>query len=422
MVIVLFVSIMDGYRKGIEETQIVLDRLLLEKSRLLTPNSGGGAVELVGSHQWFQVFDSRGRLLRRSSRAPSNPYIEGDAGFSELSHDGERWRVYREFHAMSGLTSVVAERATDRFAIAEAVVQRTLVPILIGVPILGVLMWVAVTFGLRHVKKIQAELARRSSSNLKPLSTAQAPQELLPMLQAMNRMLVQIENSFDREKRFSSDAAHELRTPLSALKIHLYNLTRKFSPEDEDVRALEDSLKRMEHLIDQLLRLYRTSSVALRNQFESVDLARICRDVIAELWPVIDKRGQEIELSGDSANLMGNSFALSALVQNLVDNASKYTHSGGHIAVSLVEQTESILLQVDDNGPGIPASEREQVMARFYRVMSNSSDVAGCGLGLSIVAHVVALHGGTIELTDRDSGPGLSVVVRLPRQPQELVA
>jgi two-component system sensor histidine kinase QseC len=224
--------------------------------------------------------------------------------------------------------------------------------------------------------------------------------------------LAQLDQSFERERRFASDAAHELRTPLSALKVNVYNLSKQLHGST-DIDDLFNSLNRMSHLIDQLLLLYRASSENLRTEFEKVDLHALCQMIIQDRYETIAQREQEIELIGDATVILGNEFALSAMISNLIDNASKYSDRGGSILVKLSPQAGRYVLSVEDSGIGIPETLRKRVLDRFFRVNSGSP-IQGCGLGLSIVQHVAVLHHANLAISDSSFETGTCVSLSFP--------
>ena len=412
IVLVIFVAVFQGYRKGIDQTQHLLDSQLEHYARLILLVKDRNTTPLPSNNQFqYQTFDLQGNLLMRSDGAPSDPMLALDfVGVTDSSFGGQRWRVLHYRAPQQMLSVQVAETVGERFAIAEQIVNATLLPILLGIPILAMLAWGIITLGLRHLSRLAKALSERGADNLTVIELPGIPSELDPVLESMNNMLTQVAKSFEREQRFASDAAHELRTPISALKVNVYNLSKQLT-DNADLRGLSVSLTRMAHLIDQLLLLYRASSDNLRTEFEPVNLRRLCEDVIRDRYPRILERGQEIELEAANLSILGNQFALSALVANLVDNASKFTPQSGHIRLELAQVNGCVELLVEDSGIGISTEFRERVMDRFFRINTGSS-VQGCGLGLSIVQHVVALHDARFSITDSQFETGTQVAVR----------
>jgi two-component system sensor histidine kinase QseC len=229
-------------------------------------------------------------------------------------------------------------------------------------------------------------------------------------------LLHRLDESIKRERRFSSDAAHELRTPISALKVHVHNLRQQFPDNNEDLRVLDRDLGRLGHLIEQIMVLYRTSPEHYQASMRSINLSDLARSVIAELYSDIDARDQTIALSGTSQTIIGDEDSLRIMLANLIQNASKYSPEGATITVSVDKEELGIWLGVKDTGPGIPLTEINQVFDRFRRVGGDrhTSAVDGCGLGLSIVKHIASLHHANISLQNNEDGPGLTVSVFFP--------
>jgi len=377
-VVVIFIASFQGYRAGTIATQSLLDQQLVEKSQLLRSEATLETSESV--NQLFQIFDRDGQLIRGSPGAPETPISSESDGFIDVSHNGILWRTLSTT-TPSGELIVVAERRALQFEIVEEVVTQTLLPIGIGIPILAV------------------------------------PLELQPLLETTNSLLDRLEAAFERERRFAGDAAHELRTPVSALKIDVFNLGKKLAPDDPDIRAVEQNLDRMGHIIEQLLMLYRASSEQIKSQFQEIQIKRLCQEVITDLYPLIQARQQQISLEGDEVVLNAHPYALSALIKNIVDNASKYSPRGATIEVSVLRQGQSVTVDIIDSGPGIPDRLKDRVAHRFVR----GADVAhtkipGCGLGLSIVDLVAKLHQGTWTLADGPNGLGTKVSLSLALQ------
>ncbi|MFU8763110.1 MAG: sensor histidine kinase, partial [Haliea sp.] len=218
-----------------------------------------------------------------------------------------------------------------------------------------------------------------------------------------------------REKHFASHAAHELRTPISALKIHLHNLEGEFGAGSSALAHANAGVERMQHLVEQLLDLARTQPELIKANFQTMDLHALAQRVTADVWPAFEARNQSLSLTGAVVPMQGDEAMLEVLLRNLLDNAGKYTPGGGEIAVFAGLREGRIVLEVGDSGPGIPAAERERVFERFYRVGERMrASVTGAGLGLAIVQHIVQLHAARISLGDSGLDSGLVVTVEFP--------
>ena len=379
----------------------------------------------------FQVYAADGSTLLQSAGAPNGalqqlqaglgataaPLARLSAGYHDVMLDGHAWRLFLLHDREDDLWILLSERGDVRGELVGKIARRSLLPDLIGLPLLALLIWFAVGWGLRPLARMAQLLKRRAPDNLAPLLLAPLPQELEPVAASLNRLLQQVNQLIEREKRFIADAAHELRTPLAVLRIHAQNALQAAS-EDERERALEQliaGVDRTTRVVTQLLTLARLEPSAQRLGLTDLDLLPLCRETLAELTPLALARGQELTLDVDELadfHLSGDAASLATLLQNLVGNALQYTPDGGQIQVGLQATAAAITLQVDDSGPGVPATQRDKLFERFYR----QGDGQGAGLGLAIVARIAELHGASIELADSPLG-GLQVAVHLPRQP-----
>ncbi|HAV88119.1 ATP-binding protein [Stutzerimonas balearica] len=383
----------------------------------------------------FKVFDRQGQLLLQSAGAPegelrqlldasgqpadsdlSEPFAGLAAGYHDVRLGPHLWRLFLLHDAQDDLWILVGERGDVRGELVGKIARRSLMPDLLGLPLLALLLWLAVGWGLRPLARMAELLRNRDPQHLAPLLLAPLPRELEPVAASLNRLLQQVHQLLEREKRFIADAAHELRTPLAVLRIHAQNALQAEQPEDRE-QALQQLLAggdRTTRVVAQLLTLARLEPSAQRLRLEALDLLPLCRETLAELTPLALARGQELTLEADESadyQLTGDAAALSTLLQNLVSNALQYTPAGGQIQVGLQATDDAIVLRVDDSGPGVPVEQRDKLFERFYR----QGDGQGAGLGLAIVARIVELHGASIQLTESPLG-GLQAGVRLPRQ------
>jgi two-component system sensor histidine kinase QseC len=224
-------------------------------------------------------------------------------------------------------------------------------------------------------------------------------------------LFTRLSSSFEREREFVSHAAHELRTPLSVMKINLHNIQNNPSDLNNDLPKLQEDVERMIQAVNQLLMLSKTNPELLLQDQEKVDLVEICQSVIADLYPHIEERQQTIELLGEHQFIMSKPFLMQTLISNLITNAIKYSPDKGSIRVTINNSAESVVLTIEDSGPGIPVSMRENVLKRFYRIDDAvNKGILGSGLGLTIVAQILAAHRANLNFLDSELG-GLSVQV-----------
>jgi signal transduction histidine kinase len=293
------------------------------------------------------------------------------------------------------------------------------IPLLVLLPLLGLATAWVVRSGLLPLRRVAAEVKRRDVQSLSPLSTTQLPEEVAPLVFELNRLLLRVDEAVSAQRAFIADAAHELRSPLTAVRLQLQLLDRA---PDEPARmqartALGAAIERAIHLIEQLLTLARQEPADARGAMEPVALEAIAADAVADMHTLAITR--DIDLGLDAAGpavVRGNREALRILVRNLVDNAVRYTPAGGRVRVRISQDPgrapQGAWLEVIDNGPGIPASERARVFDRFYRRASAAQ--SGCGLGLAIVKAITERHGAQITL---QQAPGGGLRVALAFQP-----
>ncbi|MGK2924733.1 MAG: ATP-binding protein, partial [Lysobacterales bacterium] len=340
-----------------------------------------------------------------------------EPGFDFANFSGYRWRTAAHFDGGSGNWILVADRTDLRFALAENVILESLFPTLAGLPVVGLLIWLIVGAGLRPLRALARELASKQPADLSPLAIEAPKQELEQIVSSCNGLLQRLETSLLREKQFASDAAHELRTPISALKVQVYNLAQERSADTGSLGELKRTAERLEHIVEQILDLYRSSPDQFNASFESLDLSALAREVMAEQFADFERKGQQLEFQGQPCTIAGDRFALTTLLRNLLSNANKYTPRGGQVLVTIDQQEDRVRLTVEDSGPGIPEDQRDSIFERFYRIGRDRhpSGETGCGLGLAIVKRLVDLHRGAITIAPSSFSSGTAFHVDLPR-------
>lgn len=361
-----------------------------------------------------------GQIRYRSEQAPAEPILAPE-GFSEQNFSGRRWRVYAQ-SSNNGWHIMVAQPLQQRLQLADEVITASIYPVVLSLPIQALLIWLVVSRALRPLNAFSKELTSRKANELTPVTLEQVPQELAPVLLSTNHLFERLSAAFAREKRFASDVAHELRTPLSVLEITLHNALTRWQQQgmpqtDESMQALRDGVDRMRQLIEQIMLLNRTNPDNFQAKMQPIDLAALCREVVADCYNQLEQKQQKISIEGeDHLQINADAFALRLVVSNLLGNAIKYTPVGGQIKLTLHYTHSTATLEVADSGPGIAEAEYEQVFNRFYRVGGDrhQSGVPGSGLGLAIVKDIVLLHNGTITLAKSEFDSGLNVRVELP--------
>jgi two-component system sensor histidine kinase QseC len=364
----------------------------------------------------FQVWE-RGTALRvHSADAPNERLSSRTEGFSDADVDGRRWRVFSTWTRKHRLLIQVGEERAARDRLAMAIGANVLKPMVLALPLLGLLVWLGVRWGTRPLAILHEQTVQRDPDNLAPLEIADPPAEVAPLVESLNRLLARVRASIEGERRFTADAAHELRTPVAAVRAHA-EVARAATTEDERRAALDSILAgcdRAAHAIDQLLTLARLDPAGAGGRRETCDLRDVARQVLADLAPMALAKGIEVELSeGAPVMVPGNRGLLAILVRNVADNAVRYSPAGGRARVDVVPDGAVARLIVTDEGPGVAPADRQALGQRFLRLAGSRE--AGTGLGLSIVARVAELHRAAVHFREGPGGRGFSVVVEFPR-------
>ncbi len=365
-----------------------------------------------------QVWGPRGDLVYFSNRGIVLP--QAGSGFQTVAVRGEDWRVFTL--GQDDKTIQVAAPISLRRDRASAMALRILVPVIAAIPLFALLIWLLVGYELRPLDAIARAIRRRAPTSLEPLSERSLPkevqplpEEVQPLVSELNSLLGKLREAIDTQARFTADAAHELRSPLTALQLQIELLGRAKSAEErhEALEALRAGAQRASRLVEQLLTMARLEPEAAAAAPAVVDLAETAVNVGADLEPLAEAKGVELRLGRmESTRVAGQAQALYTLARNLVDNAIRYTPSRGRVTIEVGHDGGQALLVVSDTGPGIPVEERSRVFDRFYRLPEAAAD--GSGLGLAIVKRIAESHRAAVTLGDADHGRGLRVTVRFP--------
>ena len=409
------------YLDAREEFDEVLDAHLAQAAALLVVQATHEIDELETEHApllhkyarrvAFQVWEKGQQLRLHSANAPQQPLANRERGFSDNTIDGKRWRVFSTWDESGEYLIHVAERTDVREELARDIAGNLLRPMWFSLPLLALLLWIAVLRGLRPLDKLAREVEQREPDNLAALDASTAPREVVPLIERLNRLFLRIEASMQKERRFTADAAHELRTPVAAIKAQA-QVARAASSEAERIHALDNAIlgcDRAAHLIDQLLTLARVDTLD-RGMAEPCRLRDIAAETIAALAPAALEKGVQLELlAGDEIVVRGNPGLLRVLLRNLLDNSMRHSPSGTTVQVSIAQEPGAVCLSVSDNGPGIPEQERDKVLERFYRPLGTQA--SGSGLGLSIVKRIAEVHDAALQILPASEGQGLRVTV-----------
>ncbi|MFC5429701.1 ATP-binding protein [Paraburkholderia denitrificans] len=363
----------------------------------------------------FQVFHE-GRLGMHSANAPAQPMVPPQekrvSGFWTVQIDGNAWRVFATPGAQHDVEVYVGERIDSRTSILMAVMRSAFWPMAGALPVLALVTWWAVRRGAAPLRDLGSMLARRDPRALDAVQMNRAPQEMQPMLDALNRLFDRIRAVLDAERRFTADAAHELRTPIAAIKAQAQVA---MAEDDAGLRthALSGVLEgcdRMVHLVDQLLLLSRLEAGAPTGDSAAVDLGAVAKQVVADIAPQSIGKLQQLELvAPERCVVAGNKVLLASLIRNLVDNAVRYSPPRARISVSVRRRDDHVMLAVEDSGPGLPEDDLQRLGDRFFR--ARGSGQSGSGLGWSIVRRIASVHSAAIRVGRSSALGGLRVDV-----------
>jgi two-component system OmpR family sensor kinase/two-component system sensor histidine kinase QseC len=360
----------------------------------------------------IQIWDRFGArvYLSRPGLPPINQTV---LGYADLSVLGQTWRAYG-LQTVDGVIQI-AQPIQVRERLARAAALRVVVPLLLLLPLMIAFVAWIVRRGLLPLRDVTAEVQRRDARSLTPLATDNLPEEIAPLAAELNRLLARLQEAFAVQRAFIADAAHELRSPLTVLRLQLQLLDR--APDDAARRTARDSLgaavERAIHLVEQLLTLARSDPGEATGDFELIDLSAAAAQALADTHALAAARHIDLSLEHLGAvPVKGDREALRTLARNLIDNAVRYTPPGGSVRVRCHSADADTLLEVIDTGPGIAAADRARVFDRFYRRASVNE--TGTGLGLAIVKAIAARHGARVVLDEAPSG-GLRVTVSFPR-------
>lgn len=407
-----------AWHEAKSEAEELFDAHLAQTAALLVVLSSEESSDLpeeLPSHRYarkvaFQIWSDKGKLLARSTTAPREPLTDQTKGFSDRRIDGRNWRIYSKVDERHHHRILVAESYEARNAVGKELAKHLLTPLIIALPTLAFGLVLLMRQRFKPLQRLASSISQRSPDRLDPIASTDVPNEIRPIIEQTNRLLQRVSDSMAQERRFTADAAHEIRTPLAVIRTYA-QVAAAATEATERTRALNSVVQasdRATHLLAQLLTMARLDNDALTRHFVNCDLRKIAVDVIAEITPQALEKKVEVMLDeGRAAYLRGEPALLAVLLRNLIDNAVRYSPAETFVAVTIKHVDGHIRLTVSDQGPGIPEHERERVLSRFTRL--GGSDAPGSGLGLSIALRIAQLHGATLVLQDGPGEYGLSV-------------
>ena len=372
----------------------------------------------VGFNFFVQLWTPDGIKLFSSSLEADLP-AGTELGFSNVRVQGRRYRVYT-LETPSQIIQV-AQRMSVRTELASELAFRTILPVLLALPMLLLAIWWVVNRSLLPLEQTRRQVASRAADDLSPIQNDDLPQEIRPLVDEINLLFGRLKRAFEAQQYFVADAAHELRSPLTALRLQVQRLQRVTDVQDRDqaLARLLAGIERASHLVDQMLTLARQESRLALPQLDAadVDLMDVVRLAVSDTLPAAQARGHEIGVDGpDLAPARGHAEPLRVMVRNLLENAVRYQSEQGRILVRVQRQTEpdGWWVVVEDAGPGIAEADRERAVERFTR--GSHTETTGSGLGLAIVTAVLRQHLGRLELGQSQALGGLAARAWLPDQ------
>lgn len=404
------------------EANELFDAHLVQTGELLAAMVGDETDEIVEhlpSQRYarkvvFQIWSDDGLLLAHSISAPREPLSTLAEGFS----DTPQWRVYSAWSADRQHLIQVGESFAARDAVSRELAAHLLLPLALALPLLALALVQLIRYSLVPLSRLATAIGNRSPDRLDPIPLEQSPRELHPILEQLNGLLARIGRSLEQERNFTADAAHELRTPLAAMRTHA-QVARASREDAERDRALDNVIAatdRATHLIEQLLTLARLDASSVNLDLAPGKLRALAAQALAAASPAAIAKHIELELAdGPDITARVEPALMSTLLRNLIDNAVRYSMPRGKVTLEVTAADGGgACIDVIDQGPGIPAAECRRVLDRFYRIEGNSE--TGSGLGLSIAARIAQLHGARLELLAGPGGKGLCARIAFPPQ------
>lgn len=420
MIILCSITLLKNYFDTRHEIQELFDAELAQAARVLLELSGHELYEQLAYnaqheegtaeneptqiHKYqqeidFQIWTANGRLAVRSDKAPNTPFTSIDEQFSDRIFNNERWRVYSLTNEEGSIRVQVGQHYEQREQLSNSISIRLITSFGIMLPLLALLILISVGRAMAPLKKIADQIEHRQIDNLQPVSLHEVPQEAQPMIKALNSLFQRLHLAFENIVLFTANAAHELRTPLAAQKLHA-----QVAMQTDDAETRKDALSevvlgvdRATALVEQLLTLSRLDPEGALQESDTADLYKITEEKIAELVPQALDKNLEISLDAKLNSIVnGKKEMLGILVRNVVENAVRYTPQDGIVEVCIAAQKNKVLFRVADSGPGVSPVEYDNLFKRFYRVQGNQQE--GTGLGLAMVQRIAEIHHTTVTL------------------------
>jgi len=424
------------YDQALAENVRVLSHLVRMEGNVVRVNFPMPAHEVLRADEedtvYFQVLGLNGELVSGDRDMPGIAMSEDvpseQVFFRDAKIGGADVRVAYLFVRLGShpqrVTIQVAETRNKRSALGGRIISGVTLPQFAIIPLAAILVWIGLSRGIEPLNRLQRLIRRRRPSDLSPIGSKGIPEEVSPLIFAFNDMMARLEQNLQAQQRFIADAAHQMRTPITGLKMQTDLALVETDPEQlrQSLRQIAASADRAAHLINQLLALARADSSHQKiHAFERIDIESLLRDATREWVPRALEKNIDLGFEGSGWPLYidGNPLLLHEMIINLIDNAIKYTPRGGKVTTR-ARAAEFAVLEVEDDGIGIGETDRELVFERFYRVLG--TEAVGSGLGLAIVREIADLHGASVQIKANSAGCGTLMQIVLPRSGQHVGA
>lgn len=429
VVLASFFSALYGYKSTTKQLDVIFDQELHSVATFVLAMSKVNQTlpPVIDNVFAFQVFRNE-LLISKSEQMPNKKFTTSLQHNDEVFFNGKRWRTHylKETDSQNNTIEVlVAQPMSERIKSAESILLVITTPLLFALPFIALLVFYIINKSLKPLLILSREIKNKNTDDLSEISLAEPPIELAPVVNRLNQLFVRLSDSFKREKQLTAHTAHELRTPVSVLKLNAHNIQKSYENKKltiNEFNELQQNVDRMAHVIEQIIALYRFTPENFNQTTERVNLESVLQEVISNNFDHLLANQQNISLEpADENTISGDYFALYTLFENLLKNAIKYSGDNAEIkiiisATNTHDPSNTIKITVEDSGPGMNDLELSKIYEPFYRVESEQSNIKGSGLGLSIVKHITTLHNGEIHCSHSSLG-GLCVAVKFSTTP-----
>lgn len=406
---VLWTLVTDELQEAAEHGPKKIEDIDLAPNSQIVTNS---SADDYADSRMFRVWKAHKMLVYSDTALPENMTMQ-PVGFSTVLYKGDEWRIYNLPLPIPQAFIEVGEKMDLRNTLVANILFNLAWPLLLLVPLIGLMIWFGIGNGLGVIRNLVEQIHKRSPDDLSHVNTHVLPKDLAPLGKSLNQLFTKLEHSFAAEKRFTDHAAHQLRTPQAIIKLQLQMLAKATSDQEREalIKELMQSNERASKLVGMLL-------TSARLHYQTVNLQPVAAysataSVMAELGLLAKEKHIEMTLEGDEAiHVMADEILFKLMMSNLIENAIKYTPSGGKVSVNIGQLAQNAQISISDTGVGIPEEKRELVFNRFYRI--SSPETEGSGLGLAIVMEIIERFSGKIELKTPQSGTGLLIEILLP--------